>query len=117
MHDPILEAYATKTASLPAGGRRLALEIPADVFSSNAVDAGTLQLLRAVQERRPTWARVLDVGCGYGALALGAVGSSCAAEADGVDRDALAVAFAQRNAEANGLATCRFRGGLAYDEA
>lgn len=74
------------------------------VFSAAALDPGTRLLLRvladpAVRGDGP----VVDLGCGYGPLGLWLVAADPGRTALLVDRDALAVEAASRNAGLNGL--------------
>ena len=75
------------------------------LFSPRAIDEGTRLLLEYlnVGEREI----VLDIGCGYGPLwlAIGRVAKQ--GEIHMVDKDYLAVEYANRNAEINGLGECR----------
>lgn len=63
----------------------------------------TRACLGLLQEVEPMPARILDVGCGSGVLALAALRLG-ASSAVGYDTDALAVEAARANAERNGLA-------------
>lgn len=69
---------------------------------------GCLLAMEALAKRsRP--ARILDMGCGSGILALAAARLWPSARVLGVDNDAVAVAVARRHARRNGLARrCRF---------
>ena len=85
------------------------------VFSAAAVDPGTSFLLRwlvAVAGRR-----VLDVGCGYGPLALWLAAADPQRTAVAVDRDAVALACTAAGAEHNGLVDrVRVQASLGYDD-
>jgi 16S rRNA (guanine1207-N2)-methyltransferase len=72
------------------------------VFASGRLDAGTAALLDELPLGELTGRRVLDLGCGYGALALTA--ARAGAEVVAVDDDLAAVRSARRNAERLGLA-------------
>jgi len=114
--DPCLaDLYVKKQVRVRWGQRQVALDIPMDVFSSFQVDRGTQLLLREIGKAEPRWGRALDLGCGYGPIALCLAATGMADEVHAIDRDALAVAFTARNAERNGLANILARGGLAYD--
>ena len=71
------------------------------LFSPREVDAGTLLLLEHVEANKN--ARVLDLGCGYGALGL----TLAAVCPDGmvtlVDKDYVAIDYCRKNASVNGL--------------
>ncbi len=89
--------------SLPVAGRRLKLSIPHSLFSTNRLDEGTLLLLAHLPPLAEG-SRLLDMGCGYGALGLALAAISPSSSVLMVDRDLLAVEQAAENAAANGLA-------------
>ena len=91
-----LGPYARTRLTVRALGLSLPLDVPADVFATRAIDAGTLLLLRNLPQRAP--ASVLDLGCGYGALGLPVAAKFPQASALLVDRDLLAVRAAAHNA-------------------
>ncbi len=100
------------TVLIDALGARLRLSLPHDVFSSVGVDEGTLLLLNHLPAGEP--GSVLDMGCGYGPLGLPIAARFPRARVEMVDRDLLVVAFAQRNAEANGLSNAAAHGSLGF---
>jgi len=63
-----LGPYARGRLVEKALGQTLSLDVPWDVFASQAIDEGTLLLLQQLPDEEP--ASVLDLGCGYGALGL-----------------------------------------------
>ncbi len=75
------------------------------LFSPREVDEGTRMLIEEL-EVAPT-ADCLDLGCGYGPIALTLAHLAPQGETWAVDRDFVAVAYTQRNAEANGIANVR----------
>ena len=79
----------------------LKLETHPGIFSWDALDEGTALLLQhlSVQPGKSVW----DVGCGYGVIGLSAALAG-AGEVAMSDVNLLAVKFAQRNSETNGLA-------------
>jgi len=107
-------AYGKKDVPLDLPGVHLRLAVPMGAFSSARVDAGTRALLREMRAAQRRWGRALDLGCGYGPIALALAGGGLAERVVGVDRDAVAVAFAAENARRNGLADVEIRPGLAY---
>lgn len=70
------------------------------LFSPRKIDEGTRALLEQIE--LPGKATVLDVGCGYGAIGV-TLGQE-AAEVHMVDKDFVAVDFANQNAKANSSA-------------
>jgi SAM-dependent methyltransferase len=111
----LLALYLQKPLTSHLAGAHLNLTVPADVFSSFQIDRGTRLLLQAIAAAGPRWQSVLDVGCGYGPIALHLAASGATQRADALDPDALAVAFARHNARANNLAEAvHARGGIAY---
>ncbi len=102
---PDLQRFVNKTVPFRFLGRDLRFQLSHGLFSSFDVDDGTRLLLKTVAQRVDLGAlgSVLDVGCGVGVL--GACIGCHAAGARLVlqDRDALAVAIARANCDANGL--------------
>lgn len=83
--------------------RRLAVEVDAgEAFGSghNATTVLCLEALDALARRRPL-ARVLDLGCGSGVLAIAAARAAPAARIIATDNDPIAVAIAEENARRN----------------
>ena len=93
-------------------GQTLALDVPFDVFASQAVDEGTLLLLENLPQGEPR--SLLDLGCGYGALGLPVAARWPQARCLLVDRDLVAVAASEHNARALGLGNVQARAGLGY---
>jgi 16S rRNA (guanine1207-N2)-methyltransferase len=71
------------------------------LFSPKAIDEGT-QLLVDRVEVNPT-DTILDLGCGYGPLGLALAKLAPAGQTHMVDKDFVAIEYAGRNAQANGL--------------
>lgn len=89
-----------------AWGRELLMDSGSGVFAQGRVDQGTAVLFRETEP--PAGGRVLDLGCGYGAIGLAIARAAAAAEVTGVDVNERAVSLANENAAALGL-TDRFR--------
>jgi 16S rRNA (guanine1207-N2)-methyltransferase len=82
-------------------GRTLEVTTAAGVFSPDGVDRGTAALLRAVPVPAPD-GDLLDVGCGWGPLAVTMALQSPEARVWGVDVNERVLDLARANAEAAG---------------
>lgn len=71
------------------------------IFSPREIDSGTDLFLRFLQVREDEVA--LDIGCGYGPIGLSIAASAPKGEVHMVDKDFVAVEYANKNAEMNGL--------------
>jgi 16S rRNA (guanine1207-N2)-methyltransferase len=85
-------------------GQTLRLRSLPGVFAHDRLDEGTRLLVEAIEP--PIGARVLDIGCGSGAIGLLAARLG-AAQVDLVDASLLAVAAAQENIRQNQVAGAR----------
>ena len=74
------------------------------LFSPRAVDAGSRLLVEHISVQ-PN-ARILDIGCGYGAIGLALARCAPHGSVDLVDTNYVAVAYAQKNAEQNHITNC-----------
>jgi 16S rRNA (guanine1207-N2)-methyltransferase len=93
------------------------LEVLEGTFASAGVDAGTRHLLRWLADERYAGVRsVLDLGCGYGPLALWLAAADPARRVLAVDRDARALAATALGVAANGTAGVAARASLGYDD-
>ena len=81
-------------------GRELSLEVAPGIFSPDHIDLGTQVLLRTVPD--PV-GRVLDLGCGWGPIALAAALRSPDVTVTAVDVNERALDLAARNAAAAGV--------------
>ncbi len=82
-------------------GRELTFVTGSGVFAKGRVDVGTSALFR--KSEPPTSGRILDLGCGYGAIGL-AIAAAGDAVVTGVEVNERAVLLANENAAALGLA-------------
>jgi 16S rRNA G1207 methylase RsmC len=96
-------------------GAHLSFAVAQELFSSHAVDAGSILLLRSLDPAAmPETGECVDFGCGYGVLGLAFKAVKPAWNVTLIDRDALAVEFTAWNAQRLGLEAHR-RGGLGVD--
>jgi 16S rRNA (guanine1207-N2)-methyltransferase len=94
------------TVTFDVGGLALSLASDTGVFSRGHIDAGTAVLLRKAPAPPPT-GNLLDLGCGYGPIALALAVQSPGATVWAVDVNRRALALVESNATANGLANVR----------
>jgi 16S rRNA (guanine1207-N2)-methyltransferase len=92
-----------RTIKAQIWGRELTLITAGGVFAAEGLDRGTAVLLRAspIPEGHP---RILDLGCGYGTIALAIAVHCPGALIDAVDINERALALCRENAEALGVA-------------
>lgn len=108
--------YYKKTLTFNHQDKILQFKVSQELFSSFEVDAGSRFLLRSLAHLPMTAVhKVLDVGCGYGALGLTLKALNPQRQVHLVDRDALAVDFTQQNAALNKLQNVSVYGSLGYD--
>ena len=83
-------------------GRPVRVTTADGVFSADRLDPGTAVLLRTVPQP-PSSGALLDLGCGWGPIALSLGMLSPQAQVWAVDRNARAVDLVRRNAQALSL--------------
>ncbi|QBZ82200.1 Ribosomal RNA large subunit methyltransferase G [Hydrogenovibrio crunogenus] len=81
-------------------GKPLTFHTTWGIFSPREIDSGTWLLLKHLDLKPQE--TVLDIGCGYGPLGL-AIAANTQGEVHMVDKDFVAVEYANKNAELNGL--------------
>jgi 16S rRNA G1207 methylase RsmC len=82
-------------------GHRLTFHTTWGLFSPKAIDDGTRLLLEHLEVAPDD--RALDLGCGYGPLGLAIARAAPQGHCVMVDKDFVAVEYARRNAERNGI--------------
>lgn len=97
-----LTPWQAKMVALDWHDRHFAFDVSQELFSSHAIDQGSLLLLKSLPWSELGWAkRIVDFGCGYGPLGVVAGAAFPDAALTLIDRDALAVAFAAQNVKRN----------------
>lgn len=86
----------------------LTLNTDSGVFSAAGVDKGTRYLLQEHPEIPSGTNTILDLGCGYGPIALSAAKRAADADVWGVDVNNRALGLARSNAETNDIANVQF---------
>jgi 16S rRNA (guanine1207-N2)-methyltransferase len=92
-------ASKPRTLRLRLGGLDLELQADRGVFGSKAVDLGTLVLLKEAPSP-PDSGEILDLGCGYGPIALALALRSPGAQVWAIDVNERALDLTRANAEA-----------------
>ncbi|MGB5834701.1 MAG: methyltransferase [Thiohalocapsa sp.] len=95
-------------------GRSLHLESTWGLFSPREIDEGTRLLLNHVEVA--TDADCLDLGCGYGPIGLSLAVRATHGQTLMVDKDFVAIDYANRNAVTNGLANARAQLSNGFDQ-
>jgi 16S rRNA G1207 methylase RsmC len=95
-------ASRPRLVQLDVPGRTLSLETDAGVFAHGGLDAGTRVLL-AEAPAPPSAGELLDLGSGYGPIALWLAASSPGARVWAVDSNRRALELTRRNARLAGL--------------
>lgn len=91
----------TRTIHATVFGNDLEFLTAGGVFSGSRLDLGTSVLLREVDP--PLEGRVLDLGCGFGPIAVGLAVAEPGVVVDAVDVNERAVELTRRNAERHGV--------------
>jgi 16S rRNA (guanine1207-N2)-methyltransferase len=111
------DVYYHKTVAFRTGKQNLLFRTSQELFSSHDIDTGSRFLLRTIVEGGyGNMQRILDAGCGYGALGLTLKSLYPDSLVHLFDRDALAVEYSRQNAELNGLDGVTIYGSLGYDD-
>ncbi|MEV4007874.1 methyltransferase [Actinomadura sp. NPDC049753] len=100
-------AARRRTVDLVLPDLHLRLDTDSGMFSPDRVDPGTRVLLETVPPP-PAAGDLLDLGCGYGPIAITMAKRSPQASVLGVDVNRKALAMAESNANAAGLDNVRF---------
>lgn len=107
--------YFSASPSAPSRPHEVQLRLPdlnvtlvsdSGVFSARAVDPGTVELLRHVPPPPPT-GNLLDLGCGYGAIACALGLRAPEATVWALDVNERALSLTRENAERTGAANVR----------
>ncbi|MGA7981405.1 MAG: methyltransferase [Chromatiaceae bacterium] len=107
-----LRADIVFTATL--GGRDLVFRSTWGLFSPREIDEGTRLLLRHIDVKPND--HCLDLGCGYGPIGLAIAALAPEGQVLMVDKDFVAVDYAQRNAKGNGLPNARAQLSNGFDQ-
>ncbi|MFP4154637.1 MAG: class I SAM-dependent methyltransferase [Halothiobacillaceae bacterium] len=101
--EEIKAARADQEVTVTVRAQSLNLRSTWGLFSPRELDAGSRLLLERLELPQRPGARILDLGCGYGPIGLTLARCLPDAEVLMVDKDFVAVDYANANAERNGL--------------
>lgn len=111
----ILDAYYKKTIDFKFQDKKLKFKVSQSLFSSHIVDLGTQRLLRTFLSADGKFNKILDIGCGYGAVGITLKAINPNSEVHMVDRDALALEHSRINVDLNNLSGFKIYGSLGLD--
>jgi 16S rRNA G1207 methylase RsmC len=94
-------------------GKLLICEVDRGIFGSRALDPGTALLIEAMAV--PSTGRILDLGCGWGAIGLAAARSSPAGIVILTDVNRRAIQLARSNLRRNEIGNAEVRVGSLFD--
>jgi 16S rRNA (guanine1207-N2)-methyltransferase len=94
-------------------GSILVFEVDRGVFGSSGLDPGTALLIESLGVRPAD--RVLDLGCGWGAVGVAAAKAAPEGHVVMTDVNRRAIALARRNVRRNKLANAEVRAGSLFD--
>lgn len=98
--------FKSKEISVRLDGRDLTVETAGGIFSPDHVDQGTASLLDHI-EKAPSGGNILDIGCGWGPIALALALHSPRATIWAIDVNDRSLELTKRNAAKLGLQNVR----------
>lgn len=108
-----MDVYYKKEITYPFAGQKFNFVIANTLFSTFDLDHGTDILIRAIVSNNPK--TILDLGCGYGPLGIILAKNNPQAEVVMVDRDLLAVRYANYNIVKNNITNATVLGSLGVE--
>ena len=111
---PPADGYFKKRIAYEHRGMRFEFDVAHTIFSSFQIDEGTDLLLRTIDVAMAP-RRIIDMGCGCGVIGVVLARLFPEAEVLAVDRDLLAVRYAQHNARLNEAANVRAVGSVGFE--
>ena len=109
-----MDIYFKKEITYSLEGRTYHFDIGETLFSTFDIDHGTDILLRSIApETIPN--SILDLGCGYGPIGITLAGKYPNAKIEMLDRDLLAVRYANNNCAQNGVNNAQAYGSVGME--
>jgi len=111
----IPDAYYKKRIAYTCKGHTFAFDVAHTLFSSHEIDKGSDLFLRTIELASP--ARILDLGCGCGVLGVVLAHLFPSAHVTLIDKDLLAVRYAQYNTMLNQTPNTQIIGSVGLEHA
>lgn len=108
------DAYFKKRLSYASKGEQFSFDVAHTLFSSFQVDEGTDLLLRLIDAESPR--QILDLGCGCGVLGIVLARRFPTAQVTLIDKDLLAVRYAQHNCALNEIENAQASGSVGLEQ-
>lgn len=110
------DPYFKKTIPYTCKGQQFSFAVAHTLFSSFAIDKGSDLLLRTLTDALDTPKTLLDIGCGVGVLGIVLARLFPQAQAVLVDKDLLAVRYAQHNCQHNAVLHVQVVGSVGLEQ-
>jgi 16S rRNA (guanine1207-N2)-methyltransferase len=111
---PPHDVYFKKRIEYKHHGQTYAFDVAHTLFSTYQIDEGTDLFLRTIDVAAPQ--RILDLGCGCGVIGIVLARRFPTARVVSVDRDLLAVRYAQHNALLNDAPNITVLGSVGFEQ-
>lgn len=109
-----MDNYFKKEIKYKFLNETLSFDVAESLFSTFQIDHGSDVLIRAIDKTSAE--NILDIGCGYGFLGICLARKFLNAKVTALDRDLLAVKYANHNAQKNNLKNFAAIGSLATEK-
>lgn len=109
-----MDTYFKKEITYNFKGEEFKFDIGNTLFSTFDIDLGTNVLLRFLNLNKPK--TILDIGCGYGPLGIILARNNPQAEVLMIDRDLLAIRYANHNIKKNGITNATALGSVGMEQ-
>lgn len=108
-----MDIYFKKEIIYPLAGKKFVFDVGETLFSTFEVDYGTDLFLRYLVANKPR--TILDLGCGYGPIGIVLAKNNPEAQVIMVDRDLLALRFANINIVKNNVTNATTLGSVGME--
>ena len=109
-----MDVYFKKEIIYPFEGEKFKFDVGNTLFSTFDLDHGTDVLLRTIAPNNPK--SILDIGCGYGPIGIVLAKKNPQAQVTMIDKDLLAVRYAELNIEKNTINNANVLGSVGMEQ-